>query len=209
MAFEPFTILRAEPHGRQELLERIRRVGMLLDPERKPYLEADIALRSMPYSEIRPAQRYVLSDGLLKARHLDWELKRLGFDMLALDGYLTLTVEGADEAVDLLPPVVERLTEADGSRNNVLNDGMHRLYAGWLSWRTPKVLLVRNVPADAPYYAYPIPGPAPWESVTVIEGDRVPDGFIKKWHRLRDNKRLYRNFNSAFSNVGGPRGGGA
>ncbi|MDR1037234.1 MAG: hypothetical protein LBT40_11915 [Deltaproteobacteria bacterium] len=209
MTFEPFKILRAEPHGREELMERIRQVGMLLDPERKPYLDADIALRRMPYPEIRPAQFYVLSDGLLKVRHLDWELKRLGHDMLDLDGYLTLTIEGTDDAVDLLPPVVERIAEADGSKNNILNDGMHRLYAGRLSWRAPRVIFVRNVPRDTPYYAYPIPGPEPWERVSIIQGDRVPDGFIKKWHRIPDNKLLYRDFNSAFANVGGPRGGGA
>ncbi|MDR1080955.1 MAG: hypothetical protein LBQ79_08325 [Deltaproteobacteria bacterium] len=209
MTFEPFRILRAEPHGREELLDKIRRVGMLLDPSRKPYIDAEIDLRRMPYAEIRPAQRYVLADGLLKVRHLDWELKALGFDMLDIDGYLTLTVEGAEGGVDLLPPVVERLAEADGSVNNVLNDGMHRLYAGRLSWRVPRVVFVRGVPEDAPYYAYPIPGPDPWDGVTVIGGDRVPDGFIKKWHRVPDNKRLYRDFNTAFSNVGGPRGGGA
>jgi len=28
----------------------------------------------------------------------------------------------------------------------------------------------------------------------------------KKFHRIRENKKLYRNFNSAFLNVGGPRG---
>ncbi|MDR1040372.1 MAG: hypothetical protein LBR80_09445 [Deltaproteobacteria bacterium] len=209
MAFVPFTVLKAEPHGPDELFERIRRVGMLLNQERRPYLEASLELKEMTYAEIRPAQRYVLSDCLLKVRRLDWELKRLGFDMLALDGYLTLTIEGADGQVDLLPPVVERLSEADGRENNVVNDGMHRLYAGWLSWKTPRVLLIKGVPQDAPYYAYPVPGPDPWDRATVLPGDRVPDGFIKKWHRIEDNKRLYRDFNSAFTNVGGPRGGGA
>ncbi|MDR3152748.1 MAG: hypothetical protein LBW85_00405 [Deltaproteobacteria bacterium] len=209
MAFTPFTVLQAEPHGREEFFERMRQVGMLLDPDRRPYAEAELVLGDLPYEEIRPAQRYVLTDELFKVRQLDWELKRLGLDMLGLDGYLTLRLEGVPEPVDLLPPVVERIREADGSENNVLNDGMHRMYLGRVSWRTPRVLLVKNLPKDTPYYAYPLPGPDPWGQVTVIEGDKVPSGFVKKWHRVPDNKRLYRDFNSAFLNVGGPRGGGA
>jgi hypothetical protein len=209
MAFRPFKIARAEPRSLDELLGGIRRVAMLQDPGRRPYEGATLKVTHVPYSEIRPAQRYVLSDGLLKVRHLDWELRRLGLDMLDMDGYLTLWLEGSDEPVDLLPPVLEVTREADGSVHNLLNDGMHRLYAGRLSWRVPRVLLCADLPHDTPYYAYPIPGPDPWGDVTVIQGDRVPDGIIKKWHRIPDNKRLYRDFNSAFSNVGGPRGGGA
>jgi hypothetical protein len=209
MAFAPFTIIEAEPHGREELFERIRRVGMLLDPARRPYADTSLELREMPFGEIRPAQRYVLTDELLKVRHLTWELARLGFDPLDLDGYLSLRIKGHDDPIDLLPPVVELSLEADGSAVNLLNDGMHRLYAGRLSWKTPRVLLISGVPSSVPYYAYPLPGPDPWGDVTVLEGDKVPGGFIKKWHRIPDNKRLYRNFNAAFSNVGGPRGGGA
>jgi hypothetical protein len=209
VAFTPFTLLRAEPHGKDELLEKIRLVGMLLDPGKRPYEKATLTLVRLPFSEIRPAQRYVLADGLLKVRHLDWELKRLGYDMLDLEGYLTLHISGSEEPVDLLPPVVELTREADGSENNLLNDGMHRMYAGRLSWRIPKVLLAKNLPEEAPYYAYPVPGPDPWGEVETVPGDRVPDGFIKKWHRVPDNKRLYRDFNTAFKNVGGPRGGGA
>jgi hypothetical protein len=70
------------------------------------------------------------------------------------------------------------------------------------------VVLVEDLPPQCPYYAYPIPGAAPWDQVAVIEGDKVPAGIIKKWHRTSDNKRLYRDFNSAFQNVGGPRGQG-
>ncbi|MDR2611321.1 MAG: hypothetical protein LBG06_00225 [Deltaproteobacteria bacterium] len=209
MTFVPFTIREAERHGREELFARIREVGMLLDPARHPYRDAALELVSMPYSSIRPAQRYALADELLKVRHLDWELRRLGLDMLNLDGYLTLTLQGDPEPVDLLPPVVERIREADGSEHNVLNDGMHRMYAGMLSWRIPRVLLIRDIPPDTPYYAYPVPGTDPWDRVDILPGGEVPAGFIKKWHRVPDNKRLYRDFNSAFRNVGGPRGGGA
>jgi len=44
--------------------------------------------------------------------------------------------------------------------------------------------------------------------VMLFFGSRIPEGVLKKWHRIPDNKRLYRDFNSAFLNVGGPRGQG-
>jgi hypothetical protein len=39
----------------------------------------------------------------------------------------------------------------------------------------------------------------------VEERDDLPPGYLKKWHRIENYHALYRNFNSAFSNVGGPR----
>ena len=127
---------------------------------------------------------------------------------MALDGYVTLRTDRSDEPIDLLPPVVEAIPEADGSVVNVINDGMHRLYAGRLAWRRPVVVLAEGLPERYTYYAYPIPGDSPWDQVTILEGGTVPAGLIKKWHRTADNKKLYRDFNSAFQNVGGPRGQG-
>ena len=34
----------------------------------------------------------------------------------------------------------------------------------------------------------------------------LPEGYIKKWHRIKNYKSLYRDFNTGFQNVGGPRG---
>jgi hypothetical protein len=103
---------------------------------------------------------------------------------------------------------VETNNEADGSSVNIINDGMHRMYVARLEWKLPNVVLVRNLAPRFPYYAYPIPGDNPWEQIIIVEGETIPKTLIKKWHRGADNKLLYRDFNSAFQNVGGPRGQG-
>ena len=68
-------------------------------------------------------------------------------------------------------------------------------------WVVPEVVLIRGVPKNLPYYAFPVPGG--WNSVE--EREDLPPGYLKKWHRIADYHSLYRNFNSAFKNVGGPR----
>jgi hypothetical protein len=209
MAFAPFKITKTERHPADELLERLRGVVMLKDRSAKPYASARLSLERMPFSQIRPAQRYVLTDGLLKAQCLTFELQERGFDPMALDGWLTIHTDQSPEPIDLLPPVVEAHREADGSFVNILNDGMHRLFAARLEWRLPQVIFASGLPPELPYYAYPIPGDSPWDQVKILEGSHIGAGVIKKWHRTRDNKRLYRDFNSVFQNVGGPRGGGA
>ncbi|MDR2199852.1 MAG: hypothetical protein LBR53_10435 [Deltaproteobacteria bacterium] len=209
MAFSPFKITAVEVHPAEELFRKLREVVMLRNREIRPYEDAELSLERMPFEEFRPAQRYVLVPELQKVRHLGFELRDRGQDPADLDGYLTLRIAGVPEPVDLLPPVIERHTEADGTAVNVVNDGMHRLYAARLEWRTPRVLYAKNLPPECPYYAYPIPGPFPWEKVEIVNAEKVPEGFLKKWHRIRNNKELYRDFNSAFQNVGGPRGGGA
>jgi hypothetical protein len=208
MAEKAFAITGVEVHDPNELFERMRKVTMLSDREARPYENARLTLKKMRYPDISPAQRYVLTENLLRTRHLEWELEKLGHDLFDINGYLTLRTDLSDEPVDLLPPIVERTPEDDGTHHNVINDGMHRLFNGRLEWKLPTVLHVEDVPKEYPYYAYPIPGPFPWDNVVVLDGNSVPPGFIKKWHRIRDNKLLYRDFNSAFRNVGGPRGGG-
>ncbi|MDR1298163.1 MAG: hypothetical protein LBO05_12515 [Deltaproteobacteria bacterium] len=208
MTFAPFTVTRIEKHDRTELIARLREVVMLKDRAAKPYAGAKIELRPLPFDLFRPAQRYVLADNLLRVQRLEWELARFGEAPLGLSGYLTMWTDQSDEPVDLLPPVVEAIPEADGTTVNVVNDGMHRLFAARLEWKIPTVVLVENLPPEFPYYAYPIPGKSPWDQVAILEGGHVPAGVVKKWHRTEDNKKLYRDFNSAFQNVGGPRGQG-
>ncbi|MDR0622295.1 MAG: hypothetical protein LBJ61_10535 [Deltaproteobacteria bacterium] len=208
MTFTPFKITHVDAHGPDELLSRLREVVMLKDRSAKPYAQAKLTLRPLPYDLFRPAQRYVLTDNLLRVQCLEWGLAEFGHHPLSLTGYLTIRTDQSPESIDLLPPVVEAIPEADGSTINVVNDGMHRLYAGRLEWLIPTVVLAENLPKEYPYYAYPIPGLSPWDQVTVLEGGTIPAGHIKKWHRTADNKKLYRDFNSAFQNVGGPRGQG-
>lgn len=203
-----FTITKVVSHSADELLQKLRGVSMLKDPEAFPYRDARIELRTVSYAEVVPAQRYVLADGLYKARNLRWELEKHGVNLFELNGYVSIWTDQSDEPIDVLPPVVEQSVEANGLRVNIINDGMHRMYVGRLEWRLPQVVYIENIPPQYPYYAFPIPD-GDWNVVTVVEeGEEIPAGLIKKWHRTSDNKKLYRNFNSQFINVGGPRGQG-
>ncbi|UQZ90928.1 hypothetical protein C4J81_17600 [Deltaproteobacteria bacterium Smac51] len=205
MSHTTFKVLSVEHHSEAELLKKLRQVTMLKDPGAYPYKEADIALRKVTFQEVVPAQRYVLENELKKAQNLKWELEKHGHDLFALGGYVTITTDQADEPIDVLPPIIESAAEANGETAAIINDGMHRMYVARLEWRNPEVVFIQGVPREYPYYAYPIPG-GNWNEVTILPGSEIPAGFIKKWHRISDNKLLYRDFNSAFINVGGPRG---
>ncbi|MFZ5597558.1 MAG: hypothetical protein ACOY31_11170 [Bacillota bacterium] len=195
-------IVKVDRHGQDELLERIRRVGMLTDPEILIYSGACVSLEKIRTEFLSPPQSYILSSELQKVRSLRWELKKFGVELFCLNGYVSVYLEGYDEPVDVLPPVVEESVEDDGSVHMIICDGMHRVSLARMEWVIPQVLYIRGIPKDKPYYAYPVPGG--WSEVTLR--DDLPEGFIKKWHRIKDYKTLYRDFNSAFSNVGGPRG---
>jgi len=195
-------IERVERHGVDELIENMRRVSMLTRPDERPYRDARMELVMLHTNDIAPAQRYVLTQELLKVRDLRWALREHDIDLFKLDGYVTLWIEGYDDPIDLLPPVVEQSAEADSTVVNILNDGMHRVYLARMERSPIQVVYVRDVPKQFPYYAFPLVNG--WDDVEIVS--ELPEGYIKKWHRIKDYKSLYRNFNSGFRNVGGPRG---
>jgi len=183
------------------LIERLREVTMLKAPEIKVYKNAFISLENIALTSLSPPQNYILREELKKVRELKWALEEHGVDIFRLDGFVRLTLDGYDEPVDLLPPIVEESIEKDGTVHLIVNDGMHRVYMALREWVIPQVVLIRGIPKDLPYYAYPVPGG--WTDIE--ERDDLPPGYLKKWHRIENYHALYRNFNSAFSNVGGPR----
>jgi len=195
-------ITQVERHGVDELIANMRRVSMLTQPDVFPYADAHIELETLHTGEIAPAQRYVLTQEILKVRDLRWALRDHDVDMFELNGYVTIRLEGYDEPIDLLPPVVEHSAEADSGVVRILNDGLHRVYLARMERSIIQVVYVRNVPKQYPYYAFPLVNG--WDDVQIVS--ELPEGYIKKWHRIRDYKSLYRNFNSGFTNVGGPRG---
>ncbi|MFZ5634706.1 MAG: hypothetical protein ACOY40_17900 [Bacillota bacterium] len=195
-------IVRIERHGTGELIERLRRVSMLTHPDIFIYRDAFISLEKIRTEFLSPPQSYILTSELQKVRNLRWQLREFGVELFCLDGYVSIYLEDGDEPVDVLPPVVEESVEEDGSVHNIICDGMHRVSLARMEWAVPQVIFVRGIPKDKPYYAYPVPGG--WDAVVTRED--LPGGFIKKWHRIKEYKTLYRNFNSSFSNVGGPRG---
>jgi hypothetical protein len=194
-------IISIERFTEDQLVERFRHVAMLKAPEVKVYDKAFISVERVAPIRLAPPQNYILRKELTKVRELKWALEAHGVDIFALDGFLRLTLEGSDEPVDLLPPVVEESIEGDGSVHLIINDGMHRVYMALREWALLNVVYVRGVPKSLPYYAFPVPGG--WDKVE--ERDDLPFGYLKKWHRIANYHALYRNFNSAFMNVGGPR----
>lgn len=196
-------IVNVEKYPIEFLVAQLREITMLKDISTKPYKDTFISLESIRVQEIAPAQRYVLSDQLLLLRELKWELAKFDIDMFNLNGFVRMTIKGMSHPIDLLPPIVEESIERTGHVINLINDGMHRLYLANLEWLIPQVVFIRGIPKIFPYYSFPIPKKN-WNDESII--DSIPKTFIKKWHRIKDNKKLYRNFDSVFMNVGKPRG---
>jgi hypothetical protein len=194
-------ILEIKKFPIEELVERLRNVTMLKAPDVKVYGEACITVEKISPQSLAPPQNYILREELKKVRELKWALEEHGVDIFELNGFVSLSLEGYDEPVDLLPPVVEESIERDGSIHLIVNDGMHRVYMALREWVIPQVILIRGIPKELPYYAFPVPGG--WKNLE--ERDDLPPGYLKKWHRIRNYHALYRNFNSVFTNVGGPR----
>lgn len=194
-------IIHHEIFSQEELVTRLRQVTMLKSPDTRVYDKAFISLEKISTDFMAPPQSYILRGELKKVRELKWALEKRGVNLFELNGFVRLTLEGSSEPVDVLPPILEESIEHDGSVHLIINDGMHRIYMARREWTIPQVVLIRGTPKNLPYYAYPTPGG--WNGVE--ERDDLPHGYLKKWHRIESYHSLYRNFNSAFSNVGGPR----
>jgi len=200
---KPIKILEVQQFSEQELIDRLRKLTMLEDKETKPYEKTFISMENICIDDLFPPQRYVLKSELMKVRELKWRLEEQEIDIFNLNGFIRVKLDGNREPIDLLPPVVEEVIERNGRIVNIINDGMHRIYLAYLEWVIPQVVFIRGLPKNLLYYAFPIPD-KDWTKIELR--DDIPKNFIKKWHRIEKNKELYRNFNSTFMNVGGPRG---
>lgn len=214
-----------------ELVSRLKDVVMLKDRTAKPYKAASIQVTDIAVADLSPPQRYILQSELEKVIALRWAFLEHGIDILRLAhtriergsnngvgvdkivqsegmqlGFVEFAVEGTDDIVTILPPIVEVSKELDGSTHLLINDGLHRCYMAREHHVTPAVVRVDGVSENYPYYAFPLADK--WQGVTLI--DEIGEDYIKKFHRFPHPKykEYYRDFNSAFSNVGGPRGRG-
>ena len=199
-------IIAAEKHSFEELVSRLRRVPLMEQPEVLIYEQALISLERIHTDFLRPPQNYLWLKELRKTQEIRWALGEFGIDLFRLDGYVTYTValpDGSEEIYDLYPPIVEESIEADGTLAAIINDGMHRLYLARLEWVIPQVTYIRGVPRAYPYYAFPRPGG--WEGLDLLAENPDPKTYLKKCHRRRENKKLYRDFQAVFHNVGRSR----
>lgn len=230
-------ILDVRYYSTKELVSRLRKVCMLEDKSAFPYQTADIQVTSIPTFELAPAQLYVLRREFDKVRDLRWSLQEKGVDILKMHssrvrdgrlvdadadraeplGFIEFQIEHTTLSTDpgvlndpvkqwvtVLPPIVEVSQEGDKSNVNIVNDGMHRCFLARVSRVIPDVVRISGVPKKWPYYAFPLVNG--WNDVQVI--DSLKGDTLKKFHRIKNYKTLYRDFNSAFTNVGGPRGSG-
>lgn len=196
----------------EELHKRLRNVTMLNDPEVKPYENAMIYNTYMPTCRMAPAQLYVLKSEFEKVRDLRWSLlSAANIDILQFGnglnetvGFVEILTDSFDEMITVLPPIIEVSKEDNGEVVNIINDGMHRCFLARSSMITPTVVRIDGVPKHLPYYAYPLAGG--WSSVEMVSSLEALQ--LKKYHRFPNGtyQKYYRNFNSAFVNVGGPRG---
>jgi len=199
-------IITLKRHSTEELIARLRKVPLLDQPEVMIYEQAFISLEQIHTDCLHPTQNYLWLQELRKTQKLGWSLAEQGVDLFRLDGFVTYTVlqgDGSEATFDLYPPIVEESIEADGTLTLIINDGMHRLYLARLEWLVPQVTYIRGIPRAYPYYAYP--RRQGWEGLDLLADNPDSKVYLKKCHRLRHNKRLYRDFQAVFHNVGGPR----
>lgn len=187
-------------HSEEELIERLRMVNMLQSPDVFPYKNAFISLERIATDYLYPTQFYVSRKELEKIRNVHFGLQELGWDMFNLGGYLSL--DFGDKIIDLLPIIVEESIEKSGRVIPLINDGQHRAYLARSSWVIPQVVYIRGLPKETPYYAFPLANQ--WNDVSIIEEER--EAPLKKNHRIKENKKLYRCFTQQFSNESKPRG---
>ncbi|OGP69990.1 MAG: hypothetical protein A2Z73_00585 [Deltaproteobacteria bacterium RBG_13_60_28] len=199
-------IIALKRHTAAELIAKLREVPLLEQPDVFVYSQALITLEQIQTDCLHPPQNYIWLQELRKTQELRWSLAAQGVDLFRLDGYVTYTVlgeDGTEEVYDLYPPIVEESVEADGTLALLINDGMHRLYLARLEWVVPQVAYIRGVPKAYPYYAFP--RQQGWMGLDLLAENPDPRTYLKKCHRQRDNKKLFRDFQAVFRNVGRPR----
>jgi hypothetical protein len=192
-------IVSLERFDRSELLARIRRTPLRGFGGARPYATADVALEAaLDPERLVPTQRYVLAPNVDRILELRSALLPYGLDVFALDGGAYVRTREAEQPVPVIPPVVEESRDARGREVLLVNDGLHRVFAARSIGSPITAVVVRDVPAEYPYYAFPLE--SGWSEVARL--DELPDGFEKKAYRNPDNyKALFREFNEVFPGV--------
>lgn len=214
--------MELETRSRGELVTKLEQVT-LRGQGHQPYLNARIDLVTLDPAILAPTQRYVLTKELKKIEQVRWGiLKDHNKDILNLDGYVkckysddvmdemgthkgSLVGEGAipqpGKIIDVLPPVIEEYFDPRGRLHLIIADGQHRSFLARQMGTLMTVAYVRGVHFGYGYYAYPLPGG--WSDVKII--DEIVEGYIKKFHTVKDHKARFRDYNSQFENIGDSR----
>ena len=176
------------------------------------YADADISLQNMHPEALNPTSLYLILNGLEFQRDLRQHLlEQYDIDTLRLDnGYV---IKNEDKQVTLLPPVIEVMRESVVFNNDrgdkvydqahvinthIITDGLHRVALARALGIKPKVIIMRGIPYEHPFYAYP----NNWEDISIFDGEPETKEQ-KKLYRREDCYALYRDF--GVLDVGVPR----
>ena len=196
-------IIKHEILSESELLGRLKKTRLKGFDRFPVYQNAHLEIVDHVDPEtLVPPQKYVLVDGVEMIINLSKAFDKKGIDIFSLRGALLFWLEGSDPdnniPIPFLPPVVEESWEPDGRLVQLINDGMHRVYAARKLQKSINIVLVANVPVEYPYYAYALTDG--WNSVEQIS--ELTDGYKKKEYRDPENyKALFRDFNEIFDGV--------
>ncbi len=187
-----------------EMLERLRGIPLLDQPETRPYAKAEISIERFRLSELVSTTKYVQEDLLaVQAVLRQTSLLPQGYDSLDLrEGRLML--EGEGQTVRLAPPVVERY-ESEGEYKYML-DGAHRTE---LARRVGQeegdedheltVIFTRDGIAYPPYAL-----PNGWDEVRVVPERPADKSEWKNYRDFSNRYALYRDYDDVFDSK--PRG---
>lgn len=194
-----------ETRSSGELCEKLRLVK-LKDSEIQPYLNSFISIETVDPSILAPAQTYVLGREIKKIEELRWMIEsEYGWDILKLNGYLKVTYPPGNlpheigNTIDILPPVMEEHWTDSGKLLLIPSDGQHRCWLAHQLGILMNVVYVRK--PSIKYYASPLPNG--WDDVSYVE--KIPEGFRKKTHIAKFHKKLFRDYNTVFENIGESR----
>ncbi len=195
-------ILRYETINEQMLLAGFKKTRLKGYGQLNIYANSTLEIQEgIDPNTLIPAQRYVLESDYDTIKMLHTTFEQQSIDIFALKGGIHFWTSDAGEEegpIPLTPPIIEESLEADGSKVWLINDGMHRVYTARKLGKKINIILVRNVPVEYPYYAYPLKNG--WADV--IELPEIPDTFVKKEYRDKENyKALFRNFNEVFPSI--------
>lgn len=201
-------ILDFKKHSKEELIKRLRKVTLLHSSKTKNpihvYKKAEIKLTNLPISILMPENFYQIEEVLLNLKNLKKAFKEKNIDIFNLNGYVSYVTDEDKNDYTLLPVIIEYQREKDGSVNPIILDGLHRIsIARSQKLDTVQVIKIAKVNKKYPIYGYV--NPNGWEDVKLVK--TAPDKQNKRFWRfpLKEVYKYYRDFDSAFENVGKPR----
>ena len=201
-------ILQYKKYSKEMLISRLRDVTLLHSASTPSpiyvYRNAQIELDYIPVSSIAPSQFYYLESVLSKVGEVEKALRELDIDLFNLEGFVNYLTNENNSIYNLLPVIIEYQMEKDGSINPIVLDGIHRvILAKKKNLKRIKAIKVYNVDKSYPVFGHVNPGG--WKDVKLMK--TVPPKKYKRLWRFPVDEayKYYRNFNSAFNNVGEPR----